>query len=58
MMDVKKVQADANKELLEEREKKATGKIKAKMREIESAKLVVRNLERELQDIVDEVGAQ
>lgn len=51
MFDIKEVKKKAQEEYREERMKEATKKIKAKMKELDNAKLIVRNLERELQDL-------
>lgn len=51
LLDVKKVRSEAEKELREEREKEAKEALKAKLRELDDAKAVVRNIERELEDI-------
>lgn len=56
LVDIKKVKDEAEKEMVEERFKKAKGKVKAKMEEIESARKTVRNLEIELEDIMADLG--
>lgn len=56
MIDVKKVQAEAEAEVREELGKKAKEEIKRILRQINAAKLVVQNLERELADAYAELG--
>ena len=56
MFDVKAVQDEARKELMEERATAAKKKIKDKLRQLEDAKKVVRNIERELEEINIEIG--
>lgn len=56
LVDINKVKEEAQKELVEEKFKKAKGKVKAKMEEIESARKAVRNLEIELEDIMADLG--
>lgn len=51
MFDIKEVKKKAQEEYREEKMKDATSKIKVKMKELDNAKLIVRNLERELQDL-------
>lgn len=51
MFDIKKVKETAEKEYREEKEKEAKEKIKVKLKELDKAKQVVRNLERELDDL-------
>lgn len=54
-MNYKTIKERANKELEEELEKEATRAYKKKMRELHSAKQVVKNIERELKDLDDEL---
>ena len=54
-LDFKKIKEDAQKEFDEERETVAKRKIKAKLKELDTAKQVVKNLERELEDLEDEL---
>lgn len=56
MIDVKKVKEEATKEYNEEKEREAKSKVKKIMKDLDKAKLVVRNLERELEDCLAEVG--
>jgi DNA anti-recombination protein RmuC len=51
MFDIKKVQDEAAKEVAEERAKKAKESVKEKLRQIDKAKQIVSNLERELDDL-------
>ncbi len=51
MIDIKKVKEEAQREVYEEKMKEAKAKVKKKMQELESAKVIVKNLERELEDI-------
>jgi hypothetical protein len=56
LIDIKKVQDDAQAEYAQERMKDAKEKVKEKLKLIEKAKLVVRNLERELEDLYATLG--
>jgi len=56
MIELKAIQQEAEAELKKEFADKAKAKIKAKMRDLETAKRVVANLERELQDVYAEIG--
>lgn len=56
MMDIKKVQEEAKKEYQKERADRAKLRIKAKMKEIADAKQVVKNLEREYEDLLEEIS--
>lgn len=56
MIDIKKVQEEANKELIEERMKKAKTLVKSKMEEINKAEKIVANLRRELEDLYGEIA--
>ena len=58
MLDVKAVQEAALKEVNEEKMTAAKNKVKAKMRELSSAKKVVANIERELEDIYADLGQE
>lgn len=53
---IKSVKEQAEQELLEENQKVAKEKLKSKMRELDKAKLVVRNIERELEDLMVELS--
>lgn len=57
MIDIKKVKEDAAKEIREEREKAAKEKLIAKLRQIEYAEKVLRNLRAELVVLEEELGA-
>lgn len=52
MFDINAVKNEALKEFNEEKMKEAKSKIKEVLSKIEKAKLVVRNLERELDDLM------
>lgn len=56
MIDVNAVKDEAEKELREEKMKKAKETIKGLLRKIDQAKLVVSNIERELADAYAELG--
>lgn len=56
MVDVKKAKEEALKEVNEEREKEAKIKIKSKLNELEKSRKVVKNIERELEDLYDELS--
>ena len=55
LLDIKAIREEAEKEFAEEKSKEAKGKIKTHMAKIEQAKLVVRNLERELDDLMQKI---
>ncbi len=55
-IDVSKIKKVAEEEFLIERETAAKGKIKAKLLELDKAKKIVKNLERELEDLEDELS--
>lgn len=55
--ELTKVKDEANIELAEERKAEAKRLIKNKMKEIDKAELVVRNLKRELDDLYAEMGS-
>lgn len=57
MIDIKNVQEEATKEIQKEKTEKAKDQIKSKMRELDKAKTIVRNIERELQELYAEIGA-
>lgn len=52
LFDIKSVQSEAEKELREERTKKAKEKIKAKLKQIQDAEVIVANLKREYDDLI------
>jgi hypothetical protein len=56
MMDINKVKAEAEAEVREEQMKRAKERIKCKLRELESAKKIVGNIQRELDDLYVEIG--
>ncbi len=56
MFDVKKVREEAEKELREEAEEAAKKKLISKLKELDRARKVVRNLERELEEIELDIG--
>lgn len=51
LIDIKAVKAAAQKELSEERAKRVTAALKNKMRDLENARQIVRNIEREIADL-------
>jgi len=51
MLDIKKVQEEAQKEVYEETMAEAKERLKRKMKELSNAKTIVSNLERELKDL-------
>lgn len=55
-LDIKKVSEQAQKEVREEREAEAKEQVKDKLKELDDAKAVVRNVERELEDLYAELG--
>lgn len=56
VLDIKQVKKEAEEEVQKERLEKAKKQIKKKLQEIEAAKLCVRNLERELEDLYVEIS--
>ncbi len=50
-VSVQNVKAEAEKELLEEKKKDAKNRIKGKLRELDDAKVIVENIELELEDL-------
>lgn len=56
MIDVKAVQDQAIKEVTEERTKKAVIALKAKLKQLDDAKQIVTNLERERDDLLASIG--
>jgi hypothetical protein len=55
-MDAKTIKEQAKQEFEEERSKEAKEKIKKKLRELAAAKKVVTNIEREIEDLEDELS--
>lgn len=51
LFDIKAVEAEAMKEITEEKTKKAKAALITKLRALESAKQVVRNIEAEINDL-------
>ena len=51
LIDIKAVKAAAQKELSEERAKRVTAALKNKMRDLDKARQIVRNIEREIADL-------
>jgi hypothetical protein len=54
-MDINKVKSEAQKEFTEEQETAAKKLVKEKMKELSAAKQIVKNLERELEDLYDKL---
>lgn len=54
-LDYKKIREEAQAEVDKERAEKAKARIKDKLKALEQAKQVVKNLERELIDLEDEL---
>lgn len=51
MFDIKAAKEAAVKEIAEEKAKKATAALVKKLRELDTARNIVRNIEREIQDL-------
>jgi hypothetical protein len=51
MIDIKSVKEQAVKEVTEEKQKKAVAALKGKMRQLEDARQIARNIEREIEDL-------
>ena len=56
MIDIKAVQAEAAKQIAEEETKKAKDALVSKMRALASARKVVKNLEREIEDLQESIA--
>jgi len=56
MFDIKKAKEEAEKELAQEKGEKAKKRIKEKLTQLDSAKKVIQNIERELEDLYVELG--
>ena len=56
MLEMNEVKKQAMKELHDENMKSATASIKRKLKEIDTAKKIVANLERELDELYVELG--
>ena len=56
MVDVNKAKQAAMEEVNQERENSAKIKIKGKLVELDKARKVVKNIERELEDLYDELS--
>jgi len=54
MLELKKLMADARKEINDEDQIKLKKEIKVKMRQIKDAESIVKNLKRELEDCIQE----
>lgn len=50
------IREQAEKEVAEEKQKAAKEKIKIKLKELDKAELVVRNIKRELDDLIIEIS--
>lgn len=57
MFDIKKAEEEAKAEVAEESTKIAKGKIKDKLKQIDSAKKIVSNLELEYAALLRDIGA-
>lgn len=55
MLDIKKVKDQALKEVTEEKEESAKIRIKKQLKEINDTEIVLKNMERELEDLYDEL---
>lgn len=55
-VDVSKIKKTAQEEFLKEREEAAKTKIKTKLLELDKAQKIVKNIERELADLEDELS--
>lgn len=56
MFDIKSVEAEARKELAEEKAKAAKGKIKASLQKIAQAETILRNLRDEHEVLLRDIG--
>lgn len=56
MVDIKAVKEQAIKEVVEERTKKAVVALKAKLKQLDDARQIVKNLERETADLEASIG--
>lgn len=55
-VDLSKAKKQAQEEVDKENMDKAVGKYKSKMQELKNAKKIVKNIERELEDLDDELS--
>lgn len=56
LLDIKKIKEEALKEVNKDAEEKAKSLIKNKLREVEQARKILRNLERELEDLYVDIA--
>lgn len=56
MIDIKAVMDQAEKEVAEETTKKAVSALKGKLRQLSDAKQIVKNIEREVEDLKASLG--
>ena len=56
MLDIKQVEKEAKKEIADEQMKAAKEELKAKLKALDNAKAVVRNIEREIEDLYVRLG--
>ncbi|MHC4616791.1 MAG: hypothetical protein ACYTEQ_03460 [Planctomycetota bacterium] len=57
-LDIARVKKEAAEEVQREKLEKAKSQIKDKLRELDAAKKVVANLDRELEDLYDEIAQE
>jgi hypothetical protein len=58
MTNVSEILSEAKQEIIEQKAKEAKTKIKSKLTQIDAAKGIVANLERELEVLVEQVNAE
>jgi len=56
MIDIKKVREDARMEVADEDAKKAKTALVAKLRQLSAAKAIVKNIEREIEDLEQSIA--
>jgi hypothetical protein len=56
VLDIKKVKEEAQKEHQQEQEARAKERLKLKLQELDKARKVVKNIEREIGDLEDELS--
>jgi hypothetical protein len=56
--DVAAARKKAEQDIREEKIKKASGQLKTKLQQIDAAKIILANLERELEELEHEIGAE
>jgi DNA-binding transcriptional regulator GbsR (MarR family) len=56
VVDITAIRKDAERELAEERKNKAVRRVKDKLAQLDSARQIVANIERELSDLYEQIA--